>query len=671
MQFSRVCAAAVCVAAVGAFAFADSTTDSEPDLRGDSVRTYTVSAAPDEQNVYSVPAAVTVITADDIAASGKTSVMEVLATVPGVTFTEGYYGKSTASIRMRGASGDNPFGQVVVLVDGKRQNNPDMSPQNWSAVPLSAVERIEVIDGAAGARYGSGAVGGVVNIVTKKPETGVTGDASVSYGSNNETTLQASGGFGSEKGGVRAFVDYYRSSGWREHSALSSLNAGLNGYVSAAGKLTFRPSASYFTTDFELPGSLTEAEFNADPTQANAASVASKDKGSEWNAGAALTGEFVPGDKLTVSLPVAWTYKNRQFDNYGYTTYFFHQIEAAAQAVYTDLFLAGSLAARAGFDFSGVLYTGQKYGESARKTLTNEYEINQFSYAPYASASFSFTVPVVLNAGVRFTAANISAEKKSASFSADDTYYAWAYDIAASYNFTETASVYAKYGTMFRLPFIDEKTSLAFGAGFNADLKPENGWNAEAGAKYAFGDKIETAAVAYVTYLENEISYNAATYRNENLDATRRIGGSLSVKSSPVSWFSLNGNVGYVYAVFAAGAAENNRIPLQAAVNAYCQAAFNLPQGIVASSDVSVIGSRYMSGDTANEYAKLDPYALVGLSLRYTPPQLDNMLTVSASVENLFNVKYATFATAPSAWSGAAYYPGTGRTFSIRASFRY
>jgi len=138
-----------------------------------------VTATRQWEEVRRVPAHVTVITERDIAASGATTLIDVLDRVEGIHFRD-YSGNSPqAMIDMRGFGGDNPFGKTLVLVDGRRLNRPDMSSINWLQVPLSQVERIEVVHGPSGVLYGDGAVAGVINIITKQGTGKPTGEATV------------------------------------------------------------------------------------------------------------------------------------------------------------------------------------------------------------------------------------------------------------------------------------------------------------------------------------------------------------------------------------------------------------------------------------------------------------------------------------------------------------
>ena len=143
-----------------------------------------VTAAGYEQQITDAPASITVITQQDLEKKAYRDVTDALKDVPGVMVTGG---GSTEEISMRGMSGK----YTLILVDGKRQGSRETRPnsdgsgieQGWTP-PLSAIERIEVIRGPMSSLYGSDALGGVINIITKKVQDRWGGELSLS------TTLQ-------------------------------------------------------------------------------------------------------------------------------------------------------------------------------------------------------------------------------------------------------------------------------------------------------------------------------------------------------------------------------------------------------------------------------------------------------------------------------------------------
>ncbi|MFD1381909.1 TonB-dependent receptor domain-containing protein [Rhodanobacter aciditrophus] len=138
-----------------------------------------VSASGYEQNTEDAAASITVISADELEKKNYRDVTDALASVPGV-YVSG--GGSTSDITMRGLGGK----YTLILVDGKRQGSRETRPnsdgpgieQGWLP-PVTAIERIEVVRGPMSSLYGSDALGGVINIITKKVQPEWHGEVSV------------------------------------------------------------------------------------------------------------------------------------------------------------------------------------------------------------------------------------------------------------------------------------------------------------------------------------------------------------------------------------------------------------------------------------------------------------------------------------------------------------
>lgn len=150
-------------------------------IKLDDVQVVT-SATGYEQNVADAPASISVITAEELEKKSYTDITDALKNVPGV-YVNG--GGSNQSVSIRGMSAD----YTLYLVDGKpMQDNQAFSPNGSHAgnpinflPPLEAIERIEVIRGPASSLYGSNAMGGVINIITKKHSDKVTANINIEY----------------------------------------------------------------------------------------------------------------------------------------------------------------------------------------------------------------------------------------------------------------------------------------------------------------------------------------------------------------------------------------------------------------------------------------------------------------------------------------------------------
>lgn len=143
-----------------------------------TMETMVVSPTRSEQPISTTPSAITVITGQDLERKQVPSVAEALREVPGLTLNESGSRGSNVSILMRGAEAD----QVLVLVDGVRVNSTTLGSFDFAGLTPENIDRIEVLRGSGGTLYGSEAVGGVIQIFTRKGSGPPRGSISVSGG---------------------------------------------------------------------------------------------------------------------------------------------------------------------------------------------------------------------------------------------------------------------------------------------------------------------------------------------------------------------------------------------------------------------------------------------------------------------------------------------------------
>lgn len=138
-----------------------------------------------EQAEQSVPQRMSLITAQTITENPGTNITSVLDYISGVnlTSTMGIFSNNTV-VTLRGLSG-NDQGRTLVLLDNIPLNKSDEGTVNWNLINRDNVAKIEVTKGPGSARYGSSAMGGVINIRTKRPEEKIAGTATVGYGTFN------------------------------------------------------------------------------------------------------------------------------------------------------------------------------------------------------------------------------------------------------------------------------------------------------------------------------------------------------------------------------------------------------------------------------------------------------------------------------------------------------
>jgi vitamin B12 transporter len=125
-----------------------------------------VTATRTETPQQDVTTSISVITEKDIQARNAETVLEVLRDVPGVDVVQSGSRGTDTSVFIRGAESD----QVLVLIDGVEVNSTTLGAFNFAHLTTENIERVEVLRGAGGTLYGSQAIGGVINIITKKGE---------------------------------------------------------------------------------------------------------------------------------------------------------------------------------------------------------------------------------------------------------------------------------------------------------------------------------------------------------------------------------------------------------------------------------------------------------------------------------------------------------------------
>ena len=150
--------------------------------------TVLVTASRSPQMLADVISDSVVIGAEDIAAAGAGSIVDLLQRQRGIEIARNGGAGTSASVFMRGANSN----QNIVLVDGVRIGSSTTGAANWSALPLSAIDHIEIVYGPLSALYGADAIGGVIQIFTKTGHGAPALTALAGYGSDNTRQFDAS-----------------------------------------------------------------------------------------------------------------------------------------------------------------------------------------------------------------------------------------------------------------------------------------------------------------------------------------------------------------------------------------------------------------------------------------------------------------------------------------------
>ncbi|MBI4379796.1 MAG: TonB-dependent receptor [candidate division NC10 bacterium] len=253
-----------------------------------------VSAGRIEQKLRDVPANVTVLTREEIQQSPARTVDDLLRQIPGFSLfrrsSSIVANPSTQGVSLRGI-GPSAVSRTLVLLDGVPLNDPFGGWVYWSKVPLESIERIEVVRGGGSAVYGNYALGGVINIVTRRPEAGVA-QAKLDLGTRNtvDADLLASHVMGPWAASLEA--NFFRTDGYKivreDQRGAIDINADSS-HETFNGRIEYTPSVS---SSLFLAGSFFHEERgNGTPLQTNsteAGYIATGGRlrtadGSDWN----------------------------------------------------------------------------------------------------------------------------------------------------------------------------------------------------------------------------------------------------------------------------------------------------------------------------------------------------------------------------------------------------
>jgi iron complex outermembrane receptor protein len=654
-----------------------------------------VTATRDKEEIRKVPAHVSVITEEEIKKSGATTVVEVLDKLESIQFRNYSGNSSQAVIDMRGFGGDNPYGKTLIMMDGRKMNRPDMSSINWLQIPLNNIERIEVVRGASSVLYGDAAIGGVINIITKKGRGKPQFNASVIAGSD---------GLHNERVGVTGSMDKWTYAlvgennfnfGYRERSKLSSLGGGFDVGYDASDLLNVSLGVSFNKTDYQMPGALTKGQMEQNrrqyqpATPANWANAAPDDDGSDKytnvNLGAKsyfgswgqMDINFSYGKKdLQTNIP-SWTfnkYSNTGTDMYGITPKY---ILAKEIFGFKNKLIVG-------LDYYNEPYKKEFFSSRERTTKTGWADLSKDSLGYYIRDEFSLLKNLILNAGYRSERTTIKASNTDTITPAnnftdrDKTYNAEAYEAGLTWLVGKQSKIFAKVASVYRIPFLEEVVSFnGFGGElFLKNLEKEKGISVEAGTEFYPLNNLKIGLTLFRIDMEDEIQYvyvTPWTGYNQNVGKSRHDGAEISLSYLWEKRARLYGNFTYHMATFEDGGANNKKeMPLVPNRMANAGVEIFLPYNLTLRPEMRYVSDAFLSGDNDNNTEKLEAYTLYNLYLSYKPSVRKVNVTAFFGVENLTDVKYSSFGSDNVSWGGInTYYPMPGITFKGGLSFEF
>ena len=574
-----------------------------------------VTASRTPQKKDSVIADVTVITQDDIERAGQSSFIELLQTQPGVEISSNGGQGKLASVFLRGTNAN----QVVVLLDGVRVSSISAGTTYFGNIPLSQIERIEILRGPASSLYGQDAIGGVIQIFSKHSDGTPHFNAAVGYGTYNTRTTEA--GFG---GAINDFkfslnISSYNTDGFSALRIKNDPRSDKDGYRN----LSVNGSASYSISEgHELGIQLFSSDGRAkyDGSSAFSNYVDS----TQTSIGIFTKNQITSIWKSTVKLSEGVD-KNDDYWNIGSVTKV--KSKQRQYAWQNDVVLQVGTLTLLADRLEQKLISSEDYQNTARNS--------NGLYLGYL--------------------ANIDKHSVQINLRRDDSSQYGEHitgNIGYGLQINEFWRASASYGTAFKAPtFNDVYGPIGWGA--NPNIKPEESKNLEAAVHYKDQDT-NLSAVFYKNKITNLIvSSGDPLYQMENINNAELNGLTLSGATTVQSIF-LKGNLDIQSPE---DANSHKLLPLRAERHASVNVSktfgdWRLGSELIASSE------RY---NDATNLQKMSGYAIINLIADY---KINGDWTLQGRVNNLLDKEYAL------ALSGSTPYntPGANVFFSLRYS---
>ena len=574
-----------------------------------------VTAERNPQPLADSPSAVAVVTREQIEAKKPFDLLDVLRLAPGLSFSQSGTRGKTTSVFTRGTNSN----QTLVLVDGVRANSPQDGRFDFGQIPVENIERVEVVRGPASALYGSDAIGGVINIITRRGTGPLQPGGLLEFGNRgiNRQEINAGGAFGKNDENRLSFSGFrLQTDGNFQNDDYRNVGASLRFDRSLSTNKTLSFIGRTSQSKFGVPG---QRDLSFDPFQ--------RDNSRDTQ----LSLQFENRDRKRRDKIIVGQYDRRLEDDDTRDataptlapSRFKNQVQTLdAQSSYDfgrNLLTAGVEARRESADItSNFAFVGD---DGAVSTGGSAYDRSSRTYAIFAQDEFK-SGKFTLVPGARY-------EDNSQFGSFTSTRVAGALDV------TPRTRLKASYGTAFKAPSFDSLYFPNFG---NPNLNPETSRGYDAGVLQKLG-RGTVELTYYNNNISNLIASDPTTFLPANINRAKTHGFELAL-DQPINRDLRLLVAGNTTATSSSGTQLLRRPKFNASADLIAnRGKFGADLGIVAQ------GERFDS-NFVNQFTpvKYGGYVRTDFTLSY---RVRPQLSLYARVGNLFDRKYEEVAGFP------------------------
>lgn len=614
-----------------------------------------VTATREPETLSEIPRNVSVITSEDIAQATSNNVVDLLAREAGVSLQSFNGSDKKAAVDIRGM-GSTALSNVIVVVDGVRQNASDMSGTDFSSIPLDQIERIEILRGSGAVVYGDGAVGGVINLVTKTPDDAPEKRVYASYGSYSTLDTRASMRARIKGVGINLNAAYYDTEGYRDNSDLLKKDIAAKLDYDLTDIAMVWLSGSHHEDEYGLPGPVPREDSDSRDrrTRTDRPEDGGETTDQRLSAGLRLDSERWG----IITAETGLRFRNNPFIQ-GYLSDLSRadqtsEIDEDTLTLNLDYIKTFDLFDRShrfqlGVDHFDTRYYREELPGGPRENSAVE------SLGVYITNQWRLTNSLFFNWGYRRNQVdgrfrtdhrrNFDGERFWVVESEEDR--DWdnnAYDLGLTYQINPEATLFASYASSFRVPNVDELAEAEMGLG------PQEGTHWDVGGRFGIGDVAELSVTAFRIRIEDEIIFIDSLNRNY-LDPTIRRGLEMDIKIYPAAPIYIWANYTYTDAFFED---TDDLVPLVPEHKASLGMEWQMVESILLALTGTYVGERLDGNDSERtDFEKVDAYTVVDVKMTWTHRQAK----IFVGVNNLLDALYTSNAYSQS------HYPMPERNF--------
>lgn len=622
-----------------------------------------VTATRQDEKISSVPANVTVVTEKDIKNSTAYNIPELLKQKAGVHVSDISGNQRNYTVDLRGFGETAPL-NTLVLVDGRRINQADLSGTDWTLIPLERVKKIEIIrSGRGSVLYGDNAAGGIINIITKEGEKFKTGGEVVA---GSYDTFKGSAYVSGAKKDLSYALSgsYLTSDGYRENSATNATDLGLNLNTYKGDHLKWDLSGAFHKDSAGLPGAIKASDFAAGVSRTDSLFP---------NDFADIEDYYVKGGQEIFFL------RNSQFN----IDLSFRRRDASSFFSFTDGSFTGdtdikTVAVSSQFicreKLWGVdnnLIIGFDYAD-VNEDITNSsiffgfpsigiYELGKQNYGIYIHDEINPWNNLAISGGYRYDRANFTFDPSTPD---NETMDENLFTVGVNYSFLERSSAYISYARSFRYPVLDEFYNF-FTNTVDTTLQPQTSDDFEFGIRYYFKRDLFTKINFFRIDTDDELIFNTQTFSNENLDGpTRRDGFEISLTKT-FKKVTLSANYTFTDATITSGQYAGSKFPNVPRNQVGLKSLFSLGRGFSLALDGFYVGERPFISDFSNSFEDQEDYLVFNTKFIYQWKKMNLYLNIN----NITNQEYSAYGVISSPPNAQpAFYPSPEINFAFGVS---